>query len=135
MYLKCERMEDVAKVFEGLEERNDVLWNVMIRGYVYNGEVYKVMELFMDMRGFGYNVDDFIFISLLSICVVLYDFDMGSQFYSVIIKKKLADNLFVGNVLVDMYVKCGGVEDVRKVFECMWECDNVLWNMMIGGYV
>ncbi|RID71349.1 hypothetical protein BRARA_C03290 [Brassica rapa] len=135
MYSKCERMEDAAKVFEGLEERNDVLWNAMIRGYAHNGEAHKVMELFMDMRGSGHNVDDFTFTSLLSTCAASHDLDMGSQFHSVIIKKKLADNLFVGNALVDMYAKCGGVEDARKVFERMWERDNVSWNTMIGGYV
>lgn len=135
MYSKCEKMEDAAKVFEALEERNDVLWNAMIRGYAHNGEAHKVMELFMDMRCSGHNIDDFTFTSLLSTCAASHDLEMGSQFHSVIIKKKLADNLFVGNALVDMYAKCGGVEDARKVFERMCGRDNVSWNTMIGGYV
>ncbi|AAD56320.1 hypothetical protein [Arabidopsis thaliana] len=135
MYSKCEKMEAAAKVFEALEEKNDVFWNAMIRGYAHNGESHKVMELFMDMKSSGYNIDDFTFTSLLSTCAASHDLEMGSQFHSIIIKKKLAKNLFVGNALVDMYAKCGALEDARQIFERMCDRDNVTWNTIIGSYV
>ncbi|XP_019096661.1 PREDICTED: pentatricopeptide repeat-containing protein At3g09040, mitochondrial [Camelina sativa] len=135
MYSKCEKMEAAAKVFEALEERNDVLWNAMIRGYAHNGEAHKVVALFMDMKSSGYNIDDFTFTSLLSTCAASHDLVMGSQFHSVIIKKKLTENLFVGNALVDMYAKCGALEDARQIFERMCDRDNVSWNTIIGSYV
>ncbi|CAH2054440.1 unnamed protein product [Thlaspi arvense] len=135
MYSKCEKMEAAAKVFEALEERNDVLWNAMIRGYAQNGDAHKVMELFMDMKSAGYNIDDFTFTSLLSTCAASRDLETGSQFHSIIIKKKLTKNLFVGNALVDMYAKCGALEDARQIFEHMSDRDNVSWNTIIGSYV
>ncbi|VVA96946.1 unnamed protein product [Arabis nemorensis] len=135
MYSKCEKMEAAAKVFESLEERNDVLWNAMIRGYAHNGEAHKVMELFMDMKCSGFNIDDYTFTSLLSTCAASHDLEMGSQFHSLVIKKKLTQNLFVGNALVDMYAKCGALKDARKIFELMGDRDNVSWNTIIGGYV
>ncbi|CAA7051063.1 unnamed protein product [Microthlaspi erraticum] len=135
MYSKCEEMEAAAEVFEALEERNDVLWNAMIRGYAHNGEAHKVMELFMEMKCSGYDIDDYTFTSLLSVCAASHDLKLGSQFHSVIIKKKLANNLFVGNALIDVYAKCGALEDARQIFERMCDRDSVSWNTMIGGYV
>ncbi|ESQ49169.1 hypothetical protein EUTSA_v10019974mg [Eutrema salsugineum] len=135
MYSKCEKMEAAAKVFEELEEKNDVLWNSMIRGYAHNGDAHKVMELFMDMKSAGYNIDDFTFTSLLSTCAASHDLETGSQFHSIIIKKKLTRNLFVGNALIDMYAKCGALEDARQIFEHICDRDYVSWNTIIGAYV
>lgn len=43
-------------------------------------------------------------------------------------------NIFVASALVDMYGKCGGVEDAEQVFLDMPERNLVTWNAMIGGY-
>ena len=34
-------------------------------------------------------------------------------------------NVFLGSVLVDMYVKCGSMEDAQEVFDKMLEQDAV----------
>lgn len=43
--------------------------------------------------------------------------------------------VFVGSFFVDMYFKCGSLEDVWKVFDRLWDKDVVIWNVMILGYV
>ncbi len=43
--------------------------------------------------------------------------------------------MFVTNSLVDMYAKCGSIEDALKVFNKMPFHDVVSWNAMILGYV
>uniref|UniRef100_A0A0E0P9G0 DSP-PTPase phosphatase fused to NAD+ Kinase domain-containing protein n=1 Tax=Oryza rufipogon TaxID=4529 RepID=A0A0E0P9G0_ORYRU len=43
-------------------------------------------------------------------------------------------DVFVGNSLVDMYLKTGSISDGAKVFERMAARDNVSWNAMIVGY-
>lgn len=42
--------------------------------------------------------------------------------------------MFVVMVFVDMYVKCGVIMIVRKVFDMMSECYVMIWNVMIDGY-
>ena len=44
-------------------------------------------------------------------------------------------NVFLGSVLVDMYVKCGSMEDAQEVFDKMIERDAVTWTVIMAGYV
>jgi pentatricopeptide repeat protein len=40
----------------------------------------------------------------------------------------------VMNSLIDMYAKCGSMEDAWRVFNKMPSCNVVSWNIMLGGY-
>ena len=44
-------------------------------------------------------------------------------------------DVFVGNGLVDMYAKCGFIEDACQVFDRMCRRNFVSWNAMIFGYM
>ncbi|XP_057841861.2 pentatricopeptide repeat-containing protein At3g22690 [Cryptomeria japonica] len=49
MYAKCGSMEKARELFDGMQERTVVSWNVMIAGYAHNGLVDKAMEVFNEM--------------------------------------------------------------------------------------
>ncbi|KAK3229806.1 hypothetical protein Dsin_001687 [Dipteronia sinensis] len=134
MYAKCKKMESAKKVFDSVDERNIVLWNAMLGGYSQNGYAHEVMELFSEMKSFGFHADDFTYTSILSSCACLEYLEMGCQLHAVIIKNNLASNLFVGNALVDMYSKSGVLTEARQLFERMGNRDNVSWNAIIVGY-
>ncbi len=41
-----------------------------------------------------------------------------------------------GNILIDMYVKCGSVlEDARRVFNRIMSLSSIFWSEMTLGYV
>ncbi len=44
-------------------------------------------------------------------------------------------DVFEGTGLVDMYAKCGSIEDAWRVFNKMPSQDVITWNTMILGYV
>lgn len=46
-----------------------------------------------------------------------------------------SDNIFIDSVFVDMYFKCGSIKVVRKIFDRMNVYDEVLWMVIIMGYV
>ncbi|CAI0549156.1 unnamed protein product [Linum tenue] len=85
------------------------------------------------MNSYGFHPDEFTFTSILSACACLEFLEVGRQLHSVIIKNKLAPNLFVGNALVDMYAKSGNLHDARQQFELVKNKDNVSWNAIIVG--
>jgi pentatricopeptide repeat protein len=49
--------------------------------------------------------------------------------------KWLQIGYFVGNSLVDMYAKCGSMEDSWRVFNKMSSRNVVCWNAMLLGHV
>ncbi|XP_062094949.1 pentatricopeptide repeat-containing protein At3g09040, mitochondrial [Humulus lupulus] len=135
MYAKCEKVNASKKVFDDLDAKNHVLWNAMLGGYVHNGYALEVIELFSNMKECGFQPDEFTYTSILSACACLEFLELGRQLHSVIIKNKVAFNLFVGNALTDMYAKSGALEDARKQFELIRNRDKVSWNAIIVGYV
>lgn len=64
--------------------------------------------------------------SLLQGCVDTKALVEGKWIHTHMIKSGLEPNVFVENNLINMYAKCGSVNDVHQVFNKMYACDNVL---------
>ncbi|KAL2894124.1 hypothetical protein RDABS01_010033 [Bienertia sinuspersici] len=135
MYAKCEKPDSARRIFNFLDQRNIVLWNAMLGGYLQNGFASEVVELFINMKAEGFQADEYTYTSILSACGCLKWLGFGSQLHSVIIKTSFNSNLFVGNALVDMYAKSGSLAKARQIFESIEARDHVSWNAIIVGYV
>ncbi|XP_074268868.1 pentatricopeptide repeat-containing protein At3g09040, mitochondrial isoform X1 [Silene latifolia] len=135
MCAKCQKLDSARQVFDSIDERNIVLWNAMLGGYVQNGFAREVVELFIKMKDNGFHADEFTYTSILSACGGLERQDLGSQLHCVIIKTNFESNLFVANALVDMYAKSRSLVEARKLFDRINNRDNVSWNAIIVGYV
>ena len=64
--------------------------------------------------------------------------NLGQQLHSCVIRTGLALDVCVGCCLVDIYAKCaadGSVDDARKVFDVMVDCNVMSWTDIITGYV
>ncbi|MCD9642188.1 hypothetical protein HAX54_028871 [Datura stramonium] len=78
--------------------------------------------------------------NLLNACANLADLKLGRQAHAHILKHGFRfqngpePDVFVGNALIDMYMKCGSVEDGSCVFTKMLDRDWVSWNAVIVGY-
>ena len=47
---------------------------------------------------------------------------------------EVLEDVFVGNAIVDMYAKCGMMDEANKVFDRMMVKDVVSWNAMVTGF-
>ncbi len=52
------------------------------------------------------------FVGVLNVCANIFAFQEGRHPHAQIIQSGLESNFFVGSSLVDMYAKCGNIEDV-----------------------
>jgi pentatricopeptide repeat protein len=86
-------------------------------------------------RGKGVQLDSFTFVGALNACVSLVALEEGRSIYQQIIQSGCESVTFVGNSLVDMYAKCGSMEDACKVFNKMSSHNVVSWNAMILRHV
>ncbi|KAK1276374.1 Pentatricopeptide repeat-containing protein [Acorus gramineus] len=53
MHAKCGELEAARLVFDGAGDRNVVMWNAMINGYVWNGDTREARALFDRLGGDG----------------------------------------------------------------------------------
>ncbi|CAH2036786.1 unnamed protein product [Thlaspi arvense] len=132
---KCEAAMDLMQKMESFGVTADVFtWTAMISGLIHNGKRYQALETFRKMFLAGVVPNEVTIMSAVSACSCLKVLNLGSEVHSIAVKMGFMDDLLVGNSLVDMYSKCGKLEDARKVFDSVKNKDVYTWNSMITGY-
>lgn len=133
-YSKCGLVEEARSLFDEISSKDLVLWNVMISCYSLNRLEKEAFMVFKSMRVADYVGDEFTFSSLLSSCSSLHCKSLGKQTHGLVIKLAFDLDTFVTTAIIDMYMKCGCIEDARKAFNITNKRSTVLWNAMIIGY-
>ncbi|TVU20782.1 hypothetical protein EJB05_30378, partial [Eragrostis curvula] len=135
-YGKGGLLEEAERVFAGMSDnaRNHVSWNCMIAVYGQHGHGRKAMELFQDMARQGLSADACTLASVLSVFATTQDINAGMELHGRLIKSKFTHDPHVASGLVDLYAKCGNIQDACKAFSEVDKPDLVLWNTLISGY-
>eukprot|EP01018_Ginkgo_biloba_P009907 Gb_21316 [translate_table: standard] len=190
MYAKCGNLVDARRVLDQMPKRNVVSWTAMIAAYAKHGRGDEALKLYHEMQRTGNQPDQYTFASVLPACsnlatlkevhedivrakvqsnvfvgsglVDMYAkcgmiedarqpnsvtfagvlpacanlaaLEHGKEVHEDIIRSGYQSDVFVGSALIDMYTKCGNIENARKLFDTMHEKNVVLWNSMIIGY-
>ncbi|KAG8663198.1 hypothetical protein MANES_01G186900v8 [Manihot esculenta] len=158
IYSKCGFVDCAQRVFDGMRERNVVSWNSLITCYEQNGAAREALEVFERMMDSGFELDEITLASVISACASLAAVKQGLEIHACVVKcDKLRDDLILSNALVDMYAKCGRVNEARCVFDRMpfrnvvsetsasvkaarlvfanmMERNVISWNALIAGY-
>nr|UPT48409.1 pentatricopeptide repeat protein AaPPR44 [Agave angustifolia] len=115
--------------------RNVVSWTSMVSGYAQNGMYEEAVELFLRMWSEGEVRPNAVTLaSVLPACSNVGTMGLGERIEEYAKDTGLVDNVFVGNALVEMYGKCGSIDNARRVFEEMGGRRNLCsWNSMIMG--
>ncbi|CAN6683455.1 unnamed protein product [Malus baccata var. baccata] len=115
-YMNRGSVEDAEDIFRKTVEKDVVVFNAMIEGYSKSVEyVRRSLEVYIDMQRLNFLPNLCTFASVIGIAGLFLDIKMGCA-------------------LIDMYSKCGRVEDARRVFDHMPEKNVFSWTSMIDGY-
>lgn len=107
----------------------------MIRGYSLQGYLSQSVGFYGCMRRAGARPLSFTFSALFKVCSAVSDVGLGRQMHAqTILVGGFVSDLYVGNTLMDMYVKCGFLGCARKMFDEMPERDVVSWTELIVAY-
>ncbi|XP_077242864.1 pentatricopeptide repeat (PPR) superfamily protein [Tasmannia lanceolata] len=134
MYSKCGNITAARRVFERMQERDVVAWNSMITGFALHSLNREAFTFFKQMHEESMHPTQFTYASVLSSCARLSSLSQGKQIHAQIAKNGYINDVFVGSSLIDMYAKCGSVEEARRFFDTMPTKNIVSWNEMIHGY-
>ncbi|XP_057837821.2 pentatricopeptide repeat-containing protein At3g16610-like [Cryptomeria japonica] len=76
------------------------------------------------------------YLQLLHTCILKNALSQGNKVHSLIAHRRFAFAKCASfhNKLICMYVKCGSLENARKVFDLMQDRDRVSWNTIIAAY-
>ncbi|TKY54717.1 Pentatricopeptide repeat-containing protein [Spatholobus suberectus] len=135
MYAKCGSLEDALRTFDLSGNKNSITWSAMVTGFAQSGDADKALKLFYDMHHSGVLPSEYTLVGVINACSDVCAIVEGKQMHGYSLKLGYELQLYVLSALVDMYAKCGSIEDARKGFEYIQQPDVVLWTSIITGYV
>lgn len=132
-YMRCGSGDKARELFDSMPEKDIVSWSAMISGYAQLGQFFETVSLFQKMLHEDVRPDETTFVSVISACTHLAALDQGKWVHAYIKKNGLKVNIVLGTTLIDMYMKCGCVENALEVFNGMEVRGVSSWNALILG--
>ncbi|CAD5318432.1 Pentatricopeptide repeat-containing protein [Arabidopsis thaliana] len=124
-------LDEADSLFRSMPERDQCTWNSMVSGFAQHDRCEEALCYFAMMHKEGFVLNEYSFASVLSACSGLNDMNKGVQVHSLIAKSPFLSDVYIGSALVDMYSKCGNVNDAQRVFDEMGDRNVVSWNSLI----
>ncbi|KAL6899213.1 hypothetical protein ACP4OV_005871 [Aristida adscensionis] len=135
-YGKSGDLDAAREVFGRMPERDLVSWSAMVDACVRAGEFGEALRVFDKMRREGFRPDAVVLVSVLKACAHLGAVERGRWVHRYLKTEgvgRTPRNVMLETALVDMYCKCGCMDEAWSVFDGVRRGDVVLWNAMIGG--
>ncbi|XP_043703256.1 pentatricopeptide repeat-containing protein At4g21300-like isoform X2 [Telopea speciosissima] len=138
MYMKGGQLRNAEHVFRIVLEReplreNTLIWNAMISGYIFNGCFWDAFTLFQKMLMLGINLDSSTMVTVLVLCSHLLDLKVGRQIHGYIVRIGLKLDARIETAILDMYCKCGEIQDGLNIFGRSSNVNFVMWGAVIAG--
>lgn len=134
LYSKCGSLESAVGAFQRIEEKNVISWTTIVSACGDNGATELGLKLFVDMLLDNVQPNEFTLTSAMSLCCVAPVLGLGKQVHSLCIKYGCESHLPVRNSIMYLYLKCGKLDEARRLFEGMETISLITWNAMIAGH-
>ncbi|XP_057826943.1 pentatricopeptide repeat-containing protein At4g21065 [Cryptomeria japonica] len=119
LYAKCGSLVYSRKVFDHMEERDNVSWNTIIAAYRRHGYPHEAVKLFHQMQRTRLQPNQFTSASVLPACAKIGALEEAMAIHQSIRDRGILSNVIVATSLADMFVKCGNINEARELFDRM----------------
>lgn len=133
-YFKCLSLELGMSVFDEMADRNVVTWTAAISGMAQNEFYAGSLNLFMEMHHCSVSPNCLTYLAALTACSGLQAFREGAQIHGVVCKMGYQSDMCIESVLMDVYSKCGCVEEAWLIFESAEVLDEVSMTVILAGF-
>ncbi|GFZ11240.1 pentatricopeptide repeat (PPR) superfamily protein [Actinidia rufa] len=150
-YLQARDMEKSLVLFRRLPFKDVATWNTIIDGHIRNGFERIALDLLYEMVEIGPMFNEVTFSIALVLAASLSALELGRQIHGRIVRIGINNDGFIRNSLIDMYCKCGEMENASAVFENLAldstktqnpkisfnesVAGSVSWSSMVTGYI
>ncbi|GMH25470.1 hypothetical protein Nepgr_027313 [Nepenthes gracilis] len=134
MYAKCGDLNSCGSVFSSLANITSVTYNSMIAANARHGRGEDALKLFVEMYNERDDLDQFSFASAFAAAANLAILEEGQMLHALVTKLGVDLNLYVANAAMDMYGKCGEINDVIKLLPPPLDRSRLSWNILISAY-
>ena len=135
LFAKCGMLPKARHVLEELPVRDSVCWNALISGYAQAGLGHEALDCLETMQREGISPDVVTYICILKACGSIGAIANGKKLHAEILQKSMVENsVMLGNGLVDMYAKCGLLDNAQNVLEELPVRNVISWSALIAGY-
>ncbi|PHU24665.1 Pentatricopeptide repeat-containing protein [Capsicum chinense] len=132
-YVRLRQVKKARDLFDEMPNKSIVSWTAMISGYTKTGCYGDALEVFRRMQMVGVKPDWISLVSVLPACAQLGALELGKWIHFYAEKYGYLRKTSVCNALMEMYAKCGSVDQAWQLFGQMSERDVISWSTMIGG--
>ncbi|PIM98570.1 hypothetical protein CDL12_28950 [Handroanthus impetiginosus] len=135
MYAGCGDVLSARKMFDEIpiSDKDTVDWTTLIDCYSRSGLPMDALDLFIIMRRERVLIDDITMVSVFSTCTKLGNSVFGIQGHVCMLKMGLDFCVKARNAAMDMYAKCGLMEDAKMMFDEMTERNVISWTVLLWG--
>lgn len=133
VYASCGYVTLCRKLFDEMPQRDVVSWTVLIMGYKNVGRFDDALIVFEQMQYAGVMPNRVTMVNTLAACANSGAIEMGTWIHDMIRRNGWELDVILGTALVDMYAKCGRIEEGLRVFSSMKEKNVFTWNAVIKG--
>ncbi|KAH7571719.1 hypothetical protein JRO89_XS04G0125300 [Xanthoceras sorbifolium] len=134
MYAKHGQLSIAQGILRRFAQDDIVSWTAMIAGYVQHDMFVEALKTFEEMQNQGIQSDSIGYSSAISACAGIQALNQGRQIHAQSYVSGFSADLSIGNALVNLYARCGRIEEACLVFEKIDPKDNITWNGLISGF-
>ncbi|KAJ7958610.1 Pentatricopeptide repeat-containing protein [Quillaja saponaria] len=132
-HVRFGQMRKARTLFEEMPYRTIVSWTTMITGYARIGCYADALDIFRKMQMVGIEPDEISIISVLPACAQLGALEVGKWIHMYSDKNEFLQKTSICNALIEMYSKCGSIDQAWHLFNQVIKRDVISWSTMIGG--
>ncbi|XP_023551747.1 pentatricopeptide repeat-containing protein At3g24000, mitochondrial isoform X1 [Cucurbita pepo subsp. pepo] len=134
MYAKCGDLHSSSYIFDKLVFKTSSVWNAIITANARYGFGEEALKLVVRMRRAGIEFDQFNFSAAISVAADLAMLEEGQQLHGSTLKLGFECDHFVINAAMDMYGKCGELDDALKILPRPTDRSRLSWNTLISVF-
>lgn len=117
-------------------QRNFMTWASTIRSLCVDSRHNEALSFFHHCLkdSAAFKPDHEVLAAILKSCSALLASNLGKCLHSYVVKQGHVSCHVTSKALLNMYAKCGMLDDCHKLFDQFGRCDPVIWNIVLSGY-